>query len=316
MSTDGSHRLDSLQRVRTAVIPAAGQGTRMLPATKAVPKELLPLGEKPALQYIVEEAIGAGVEHVVVISSPSKPAIAEYLAASPEVEEILRQLGRDDLAREQHRYRGDVTVTIVIQDQPRGLGHAVACAREAVGDEPFFVLLPDELMESSDLLREMVEVHAELETSVIAVKRMPSEDISRYGVVAPVLSDAPAQLDRSMRWQSRVVMFDRVVEKPEPENAPSDLAIIGRYLLTPDIFDDLDNISPGANGELQLTDALEIQAMRRTSSALISSISRRDIGNPLGWVQAVIDEALHHPRYGSAVRAWLLEELRDDSRST
>jgi hypothetical protein len=126
------------------------------------------------------------------------------------------------------------------------------------------------------------------------------------------LSDAPAQLDRSMRWQSRVVMFDRVVEKPEPENAPSDLAIIGRYLLTPDIFDDLDNISPGANGELQLTDALEMQAMRRTSSALISSISRRDIGNPLGWVQAVIDEALHHPRYGSAVRAWLLEEFAKD----
>jgi UTP--glucose-1-phosphate uridylyltransferase len=161
----------------------------------------------------------------------------------------------------------------------------------------------------------MTEVYAALETSVIAVKQMPMEDISRYGVVAPVESDIPPQLDRSMRSESRIVMFDGVVEKPAPEDAPSDLAIIGRYLLTPDIFDDLDVISPGANGELQLTDALALQAKRRTSSALLSPIGRRDIGHPLGWVQAVIDEALHHPRIGSAVRAWLIEKLRDDNRS-
>lgn len=317
MSSEGSHRPDSIgaQRVRTAVIPAAGHGTRMLPATKSVPKELLPLGERPALQYIVEEAVGAGVDHLIVVSSPTKPAIAEYLSPSPEVEDVLIRLGRGDLAREQHRYRGEVTVTIVIQDEARGLGHAVACAREAVGDEPFFVLLPDELMAGSDLLLEMADVHASARTSVIAVKSMPADEISRYGVVAPVDVQRPQQLDRSMRSESRIVLFDDVVEKPQPDHAPSDLAIIGRYLLTPDIFEDLDAIRPGANGELQLTDALALQAGRRPSSALISPIGRRDIGHPLGWIQAVIDEALHHPQLGPSIRSWLVEQLGDDSTS-
>lgn len=312
MSTEGSHRPESpgFHRVRTAVIPAAGLGTRMLPATKSVPKELLPLGERPALQYIVEEAVGAGVEHLVVVSSPTKPAIAQYLSSSPEVEEILERLGRSDLAREQRRYRGDIEVSIVIQDIAKGLGHAVSCARDAVGAEPFFVLLPDELMESADLLREMADVHASVGTSVVAVKQMPMAEISRYGVIAPVDVARPQQLDRSMRSDHRMIAFDGVVEKPELNEAPSDLAIIGRYLLTPDIFDDLEAIRPGANGELQLTDALAMQAMRRPSTALISPIGRRDIGHPLGWVQAVVEEAVHHPHIGRTVRAWLLEQTR------
>lgn len=310
-----SHRSgpSGTRRVRTAVIPAAGHGTRMLPATKSVPKELLPLGERPALQFIIDEASGAGVDHVVVISSPTKTAIADYLSPSPSVEGILERLGRRDLADEQRRLGGDIAVTIVIQDEARGLGHAVACAREAVGDEPFFVLLPDEVMEDSRLLREMVAVHEHTGTTVIAVKPMPREEISRYGVVSPVdetasqgTPDMLHGLDEATA--GRIVIFDDVVEKPRADDAPSDLAIIGRYLLTPDIFDDLDRLEPGASGEIQLTDALASQSKRRSSCALESTIHRRDIGHPLGWVQAVIEQALLHPHIGPAVRAWVRDE--------
>lgn len=292
-------------RIRTAVIPAGGQGTRMLPATKSIPKELLPLGERPALHVVIDEALGAGVEHLVVISSPSKPALAEYLAPSPETERVLERQGREDLARVL-RALGEIEITIVHQNEARGLGHAVGLAEEAVGTEPFFVLLPDELMESSLLLEEMGAVHAEYRRSVIAVKPVVGDDISRYGVVAPSdrivggNSQAPSGIDAE-----RIVTFDDVVEKPAPSEAPSDLAIIGRYLLTPDIFEDLRTIEPGANGEIQLTDALARQSRRNPSAALVSNVGRRDIGHPLGWVQAVVDQALRSPYIGSDMRAWL-----------
>lgn len=315
MSTHGSRRPDSRQeesgstpRVRTAVIPAAGHGTRMLPATKSVPKELLPLGEKPALQFVIEEALGAGVDRVIVISSPTKPAIADYLAPSPVVEAVLDRLGRVDLADGQRRLGSGVEVTVVMQDEPLGLGHAVACARRAVGEEPFFVLLPDELMESSQLLVEMARIHDELGTSVIAVEPMPIEEISRYGVVAPV-SHVPRWTSIEPELSERVVPFDDVVEKPLPSEAPSDLAIIGRYLLTSDIFDDLDRVVPGAGGEIQLTDALAAQSHRTPSSALKTTIHRRDIGHPLGWVKAVIERALAHPAIGDEVRTFIREEF-------
>lgn len=330
MSSDGSRRADSKQgdspstsRVRTAVIPAAGHGTRMLPATKSVPKELLPLGEKPALQYVIEEAVGAGVDRVIVISSPTKPAIADYLTPSPAVEAVLDRLGRVDLADEQRRLGREIEVTIVMQHEPLGLGHAVGCARHAVGDEPFFVLLPDELMESSQLLLEMAQIHEQFGASVIAVKPMPIEEISRYGVVSPVVH-APQLLSigseaiglatvgsgaMDPEVSARIVLFDDVVEKPRASDAPSDLAIIGRYLLTSDIFDDLDRVVPGAGGEIQLTDALAAQSQRRTSSAVKSTIHRRDIGHPLGWVKAVIERALVHPQIGDEVRTWIREEF-------
>jgi len=284
----------------------------MLPATKSVPKELLPLGERPALQYVLDEAIGAGVDHVVVISSPAKPAISHYLESAPDVEAVLERLGRSDLVDEMRRIGRDVSISIVMQNEARGLGHAVACAREAVGDEPFFVLLPDELMETSQLLLEMAGVHERLGTSVIAVKPMPVEEISRYGVVAPMvdsprLASEPPQSDGGLA--DRLTFFDAVVEKPKASEAPSNLAIIGRYLLTPDIFDDLDRLEPGSNGELQLTDALAVQARRRPTCALTSTIHRRDIGHPLGWVQAVVERALDDPRFGPTITDWIREEL-------
>lgn len=312
MSSGGSHSVESPHvPVRTAVVPAAGQGTRMLPATKSVPKELLPLGERPALQYIVDEALGAGVEHLVVISSPAKPAIADYFSPSAEVEQILRRLGREDLAIEQQRNTGELKISIVLQDEALGLGHAVGLARDAVGGEPFFVMLPDELMEGSALLQEMAVVHAHLGSSVVAVKRMPPDQISRYGVVTPVSPVTDEFFDPGgigADVLARMILFDDVVEKPDPQLAPSDLAIIGRYLLTPDIFEDLERIEPGAGGELQLTDALARQARRSASTALVSSIGRRDIGQPLGWVKAVIERAVADPRIGTEIRRWIAEE--------
>lgn len=281
----------------------------MLPATKSVPKELLPIGEKPALQLIIEEAVGAGVDHVIVISSPSKGAIAEYLAPSDEVVTVLERQGRADLAEGQRLHTGAVRISVVVQEEARGLGDAVNRARGLVGDEPFFVLLPDELMEGSALLSAMAEVYGRVATSVIAVKRMPRADISRYGVVCPVDETASANSEIRQLSDDDIVMFDDVVEKPDAASAPSDLAIIGRYLLTPDIFDDLDRIVPGASGELQLTDALAAQAARQPSVALVSTFGRRDIGNPLGWVQAVIEHAVRHPQIGADVMAWMKEEF-------
>lgn len=291
--------------ITTAVIPAAGMGTRMLPATKAVPKELLPIVEKPALQLIVDEAVGAGVDHVVIVTSRSKPAIEQYFASDASVERALEQQGRRSVADQLRRYGNDIRVSFVYQDQPLGLGHAVARAREAVGEQPFFVMLPDELMSDSSLLAGLARVVADTNIGAVALKRMPRAELSRYGIVSPVG-------DERTVGGLAALPFVGVVEKPSVDDAPSDLAIIGRYALTPDIFDDLDALTPGSTGELQLTDALAAQATREPLWGVISDVGRIDIGNPLGWLQAVVDAAVDHPEHGAAFRRWL--SARTDAR--
>ena len=285
-------------RIRTAVVPAAGQGTRMLPATKAVPKELLPILERPALQLIVDEALGAGVDHLVIVTSRIKPAIEQYFAASPEVELSLEKQGRGALAEQLRRYGKDVRVSFAYQDSPRGLGHAVACARDLVGSEPFFVMLPDELMQDSSLLNDLATLTQSTGVGAVALKRMPREELFRYGIVTPVgplvMTDGVESLP-----------IAKVIEKPSVKDAPSDLAIIGRYALTPDIFDVLDGLAPGGSGEIQLTDALSIQSDRAPLRGVISRIGRRDIGNPLGWIEAVIEAGLEHAEFGDGLRSWL-----------
>lgn len=285
-------------RIRTAVVPAAGQGTRMLPATKAVPKELLPIMERPALQFIIDEAVGAGVDHVVIVTSRSKPAIEEYFVSAPDVEESLDRQGRTRLAEDLRRIGRQVRISFVHQDAPRGLGHAVGRAREAVGDEPFFVLLPDELMEDSSLLLAMGEVFSHTERGVVALKAMASHDLSRYGIVTPVG-------EREPRDGGTAVPIADIVEKPAPGTAPSDLAIIGRYALTPDVFDILDALSPSPSGEIQLTDALNRLASPEPLHGLITDIGRWDVGNPRGWVEAVIAVALNHPDFGAQLQDWV-----------
>lgn len=285
-------------RIRTAVVPAAGMGTRMLPATKSVPKELLPILERPAIQFIVDEIVGAGVEHLVIVTSRAKPAIEDYFAPSPEVEEALSRQGRVAAAERLRRIGRELRVSFVYQDAPRGLGHAVGCAREAVADEAFYVVLPDELMEDSTLLLSMGEVFADSGRSVVALQRMARVDLGRYGIVTPMG-------DVRNKAGAAVVPIADIVEKPAVESAPSNLAIIGRYALTPDIFDVIDGLVPGSTGEIQLTDALNAQAVTEPLSGLITDIGRWDVGNPQGWIEAVVAVGLGHPEFGSDLLEWM-----------
>ena len=272
----------------------------MLPATKVVPKELLPVGEMPALQLVIDEAVGAGVDHVVIVTSVDKPAIEHYFTRTAWVEESLDRQGRTRVADVLRRYGDSIRVSFVIQDRPRGLGHAVGCAARAVGDQPFFVLLPDELMADSSLLVDLDRVLAATGRPSIALKRVARDEVSRYGVIEPAGDDD--EFDGVAAFP-----FRHVVEKPSVDEAPSDLVIIGRYALTPDVFERIERLTPGSTGEIQLTDALVDRDGGAASYGVISRIGRRDIGHPLGWYQAVVESGLRHPDLGDDFRRWLDE---------
>lgn len=282
-------------RARTAVVPAAGLGTRFYPVTKAVPKELLPIYDVPALQLVMDEAVAAGADHIVLVSHRSKVAIENYVAPAPAVVEKVRASGRHDLADRMERIGKDVKVTVTFQDSPRGLGHAVGCAREAVGDEPFMLLLPDELRGGADLLSALADSAASRGVSAIELLRVPKDRVSAYGVITP----APGAPDNGP--------FDIVgiVEKPAVEDAPSDLIIAGRYVLTSDIFDKIDRVAPAPNGEIYLTDAIEAQSAESPVTGILSTVQRWDTGTPMGWLEAVVDAALSQPESAAALRALL-----------
>jgi UTP--glucose-1-phosphate uridylyltransferase len=274
--------------VRTAVIPAAGLGTRFLPATKAVPKELLPIIDTPALQLIIDEAVGAGLDHIVIVTSHSKPAIEAYFEPSLDVLAKLRSTNRHAMADRLESIGRDIRVSFAYQDVPLGLGHAVGCAADIVGDEPFAVLLPDELMGDSSLLDQMARLCETSGGGVVGLKRVPREQVSAYGVVDPA-----TELDAD-----GVIRIRTLVEKPSVEDAPSDLIIIGRYVLTPDVFAELERVQPGSGGEIQLTDALRVQAGNGPFHGVLSNVLRYDTGTPLGWLNAVVDIALSDPSIG------------------
>ena len=286
-------------RVHTAVVPAAGMGTRFLPATKAVPKELLPVLDTPALQLIIDEAVGAGVDHMVIVTSHAKPAIEAYFQPQPEVIAKLRSSGRDQMADRVEALGRDVKVSFAYQDQALGLGHAVGCARDVVGDEPFAVLLPDELMGSSSLLDQMARLCEATNGSVVGLKEVPHDEVSAYGVIDP-----SGELD-----DKGVIPVKSMVEKPKPADAPSNLIIIGRYVLTPDVFDEIANVKPGAGGKIQLTDALKAQAARSPFHGVVQDVLRYDTGNPFGWLTANIEIGLADPQLGPQLRTWLQGQL-------
>lgn len=246
-------------------------GTRFRPVTRVVPKELLPIVDTPAFQFVVNEAVGAGIEHLVVVTSRAKPAIEAYCATLD-----------------------DIRVTIAYQDEPKGLGHAVACGRDAVGDEPFAVLLPDELMGDAVLLTEMIDVCERTGGGVVGLLEVPHNQVSAYGVVVPT---GPVV--------DGVVPIGSMVEKPPVDEAPSDLIIIGRYVLTPDVFDIIDALPPGRGGEIQLTDAMRVQAGSGPFHGVMNRSERHDTGTPLGWFTTVVEYAERHPLIGDDVRAWL-----------
>lgn len=286
-------------RARLAVIPAAGLGTRFLPLTKAVPKELLPMGEVPALQLVIEEAVAAGIETVIVVNHPSKAAVERYFDPAPDLLATLERAGKDELA-ERLRRLDRLDVRFVHQNDPLGLGHAVGMAAPLVGDEPFAVLLPDEIMGSSELLAAMLDASDATDGSVVGLKEVPHDQVSAYGVVAPAGELAPGGL----------LPVSDLVEKPPIDEAPSDYVIIGRYVCTPEVMREIAQLKPGAGGELQLTDALRAVARYQAFSGLVGDelpggLVRYDTGNPAGWLEAVIETSLRSPVLGPGMRSAL-----------
>ena len=280
--------------IRTAVFPVAGRGTRFLPATKACPKEMLPVVDKPLIQYAVEEAISAGVTKLVFVTGRTKRAIEDHFDVDTDLEQALEDAGQLDILE---RIRGivpnGVSCTYLRQGKPLGLGHAVLCARPVVGDEPFFVHLADDLIAGGEsCLKQMGADFAEHETSVVAVEEVPREDTSRYGVVG--FGDLGAN-DYPQDFQP----ISSIVEKPDPANAPSNLAVVGRYLLVPAIFDLLEQTTGDAGGEIQLTDAIAALLKAQSVRAYRFAGQRFDCGSKLGYLKAIVAYGLSDPTVGA-----------------
>lgn len=284
--------------IRKAVLPVAGLGTRVLPASKVIPKEMLPIVDKPTLQYIVEEAVAAGVEEIIFVTSRSKRSIEDHFDAFPELEAVLERKGKHKELEELRQLQTMATYTSVRQPEPLGLGHAVLCAKELVGDEPFIVMLGDILIPpETPCLPELIEVYEQYQASVLSLVPLPPEVIPTYGIAS--IEDLG----------SNVVKVPHVVEKPPLEEAPSNLGVYGRYVLTPDIFELLEQTQPGSGGEIQVTDAIEMQAQAGRCYGLRFAGIRYDTGNPLGLLTTSISYALKRPDIAPQLREFMRDAL-------
>ncbi|MBU4262383.1 MAG: UTP--glucose-1-phosphate uridylyltransferase GalU [Proteobacteria bacterium] len=271
-------------RVRKAVIPVAGLGTRFLPASKAIPKEMLTVVDRPTIQYIVEEAVASGIEEVILITSEGKSAIENHFDYNFHLDKILDEKGKTKLAEEMRHLSNLIDIVSVRQKKPLGLGHAIWTARNVVGNEPFVVLLGDDLVLSEPpCTKQMIDLFNDVQESVVAVQRVPLEETFQYGIV------------EGRHEGNRVIKVDRMMEKPAPGTTSSDLAIIGRYILQPDIFDLLEKTTPGHGGEIQLTDALLALSNKRGMFAFEFEGTRFDAGDKLGYLKAIVAFALRHP---------------------
>ncbi|WNS81206.1 UTP--glucose-1-phosphate uridylyltransferase GalU [Domibacillus sp. DTU_2020_1001157_1_SI_ALB_TIR_016] len=273
-----------MSQVRKAIIPAAGLGTRFLPATKAMPKEMLPIVDKPTIQYIVEEAIASGIHEIIIVTGKGKRAIEDHFDHHFELEGHLLEKEKFALLEEIRNVSTMVDIHYIRQKEPKGLGHAVWCARNFIGDEPFAVLLGDDIVQSEvPCMKQMIDVYEKTQSSVLGVKKVPQEEVSRYGIAA-VKSCGP-----------RLHEVMELVEKPTAETAPSDLAIMGRYILTPSIFALLEGQESGVGGEIQLTDAIARLQQTEQVFAYEFNGSRYDVGEKMGFVQTTIEFALQKP---------------------
>ena len=285
-----------MKKVRKAVIPAAGFGTRFLPATKAMAKEMLPIVDKPIIQFIVEEAIASGIEDILIVTGKSKRPIEDHFDSNIELEANLREKGKNELLELVQETTG-LRIHFVRQSYPLGLGHAVLQAKAFVGDEPFVVMLGDDLMEDEvPLTKQLMDAYERTHASNIAVMEVPHEETSKYGIIDPDQELEPGLFN-----------VRRFVEKPKPEDAPSNLAIIGRYLLTPEIFEILENQNPGAGGEIQLTDAIDTLNQTQRVFAKRFDGKRFDVGDKFGFLTTSISYGLTHPEIKDKLKNYLVE---------
>jgi UTP--glucose-1-phosphate uridylyltransferase len=280
--------------VKKAVIPAAGFGTRFLPATKAIPKELLPIVDKPTIQYIMEEVVTAGLEEVILITGREKGSIEDHFDTSSELENHLRKKGRKDLLKIVRDISEMVTLVSVRQKEPLGLGHAILCAKKIVGEEPFAVLLGDDLIDAEiPCIRQMIDIYQKMDGALIALQKVPKEETHQYGII------------KGRRVGDRIYRVEEMVEKPQRGKAPSNLAIIGRYILPPQIFGILEKVSPDKKGEIQLTDGLKELNKKVPVFGYEFFGDRYDAGDKLGYLQANISYGLKHPEIGPKLKRFL-----------
>ncbi len=279
-------------KIKKAIIPAAGFGTRLLPATKSIPKEMIPIVDKPALQYVIEEAVEAGIEDILIITSRHKKAIEDHFDNLPELENLLEHTNKTDALKELRDITNLANIHYIRQKEAKGLGHAVGCAKAFVGNEPFAVILPDDIIYSSvSCLKQMTRMFDKYQTSIIGVQTVKENEVNRYGIVSGTKID------------EKIYKVNGLVEKPPIEKAPSNIAIVGRYIITPEIFNILENIPPGALGEIQLTDGLLELVKNQEMYAYIFDGKRYDTGNKLGYLEAIVDFALKR------------EDLRDEFKN-
>jgi len=291
----------SNKKVRKAVLPVAGMGTRFLPATKAMPKEMLPVVDKPLIQYAVEECAASGIEHVIFVTGRRKSAIEDHFDVAPELERLLEERGRPEQARMVREISNGLHFSYTRQSEALGLGHAVLCAAELVGDEPFAVLLGDVIMDGRvPATRELVEIYEATGAGVVHVEPVARERLHLYGIVDP----GPAQAS-STRWGDRVLPVRGLIEKPAAEQAPSNLGVVGRYVLPPEIFGYLEQTQPGTGGEIQLTDALCRLAKENKLLACVYQGKTYDAGDKLGFLRATVEFGLRDPKLGAAFRSYL-----------
>ncbi|REK69272.1 UTP--glucose-1-phosphate uridylyltransferase GalU [Paenibacillus paeoniae] len=287
-------------KVRKAIIPAAGLGTRFLPATKAMPKEMLPIVDKPTIQYIVEEAVESGIEDIIIVTGKGKRAIEDHFDNSFELEQSLLEKGKLELLSEVQKSSKMVDIHYIRQKEAKGLGHAIWCARKFIGNEPFAVLLGDDIVQAEKpCLKQMIEQYDRYKSSIIGVQRVSQEEVSRYGIVA------------GKEIHERLYSVNELVEKPKVEEAPSDIAIMGRYILSPKIFGILELQKPGAGGEIQLTDA--IAELNRSEAVYAYNFkgTRYDVGEKFGFIKTTIEMALQNPSLNKELLNYLEDLLRN-----
>lgn len=283
-------------KVRKAVIPAAGLGTRFLPATKAIAKEMLPIVDKPTIQFIVEEALKSGIEDILIVTGKGKRPIEDHFDSNVELEQNLSSKGKTELLALVEETTG-INLHFIRQKHPLGLGHAVLCAKAFVGDEPFVVMLGDDIMQDTvPLTKQLINDYEKTNASTLAVMKVPHEETSKYGIINPISQVEPGLYD-----------VKNFVEKPNPDDAPSDLAIIGRYLLRPEIFEILENQKPGAGGEIQLTDAIDTLNNYQRVFAHEFTGKRYDVGDKLGMLEANIEYGLQHPEIKVGLKEYIRE---------